>query len=83
MTRCCPNCAGIVTDQGLHPSVGVDWLCAHCGAAGTLTECDAGGRNVVVREVTLAGDPAMRRDWVPAESMPYAERVRPIGGQGT
>jgi hypothetical protein len=80
VTRACPHCGGMVNDEGVRPGVGVDWFCAHCGAAGTLTECDAGGRNVVVREVTVPGDPAMRRDWVAAESMPYAERVRPIGG---
>lgn len=81
MTRSCRNCAAVLIEQGLRPSLGIDWLCAWCDAAGTFTECDVGGRKVTVREVTVPGN--LRRDWVPAESMPYDERVRPIGGQRT
>ena len=82
MTRGCPHCVGIVTDQGLRPALGIDWLCAHCGAAGTCTVVVVGQREVTVREMTVPGASAMRREWVPAESMPYAERVRPIGTGG-
>lgn len=83
MTRVCPHCAKPTVDEGVRPSVGVDWYCERCKAAGTLTVCNVGRREVTVREMTVPGAPAMRRDWVPAESMPYAERVRPIGGDST
>jgi hypothetical protein len=80
MTRGCNNCAALLIEEGLRPSLGIDWLCARCGEAGTYSEREVGGRTVTLREVMVHGDSAMRRDWVPAESMPYAERVRPIGG---
>jgi hypothetical protein len=80
VTRGCPNCSKVTIDQGVHPRVGVDWFCALCDEAGTLTESDVRGRKVTVREVTVPGDPALERKWVPAESLPYAERVRPFGG---
>jgi hypothetical protein len=82
VTLGCPNCAAVVNDRGLRKELGIDWLCARCGAAGTHTRCDVGGRVVAVREQTVPGNPELRRPWVPAESMPYAERVRPIATEG-
>lgn len=81
MTLGCPNCGCIVIEQGLRAALGLDWLCARCCAGGTFHEQIVGDRVIRVRQTTVTGDPSLTRDWVPAESMPYAERVRPIGGE--
>ena len=87
MTRACPHCSAATVDEGVRTSLGIDWFCSRCDAAGTLTPMPprmVAGREVVVvvREVTVPGNPAMERPWAPAESMPYAERVRPFGTGG-
>jgi hypothetical protein len=80
MNSHCRHCSALLIERGLRPSLGVQWLCARCGAAGRYVPGKIGRREVTVREQTVPGAPELRRPWVPAESMPYAERVRPIGG---
>lgn len=77
----CTHCGALLLERGLRTDRGVDWLCANCGRAGTYAKALVGRRNVLVRQQTVAGDEAMRRPWVLAESMPYAERVRSVGGR--
>lgn len=77
----CTHCGGALMEHGLRASLGVDWRCSHCGRAGVFVRCRVGNRDVLVRDEIAAGDPLKRKPWVPADSMPYAERVRPIGGE--
>jgi hypothetical protein len=71
----CTNCDGLINEQ-LRPGLGIDWQCAWCGQAGTYQETVSTlGRVVIARMVTVKGDPAQHKPWVPAESMPYAQRV--------
>jgi hypothetical protein len=75
----CTHCGSALMEEGLRATFGIDWRCRVCGRAGVHVLCRVGDREVLVRDETVPGDPALRRDWVPADSMPYAERVRPIG----
>lgn len=67
----CTNCDGLINTR-LRAGLGVDWQCAWCGQAGT--HFDARGKRTA-RLVTVKGDPGRHVPWVPAESMPYAQRV--------
>lgn len=71
----CPNCSGVLQLNRAHAGKPATWLCAWCGRAGGYVRVKVGSRVVTVRDVVHEGDPALRRDWVPAESVPYAERV--------
>ena len=76
MNGYCPPCGALLTERGLRKGLGIDWQCARCGAAGAFIRGRVGTRNVLVRQQTVAGDPALRLPWVPAELLTYAERVR-------
>lgn len=70
----CTNCDGLLNDK-LRPGLGIDWQCAWCGQAGVHFTEVINGRKILGRLVTVKGDPAQHKPWVPAESMPYAQRV--------
>lgn len=75
MNQTCEPCGSALQHNRAHGGKPASWECAWCLRAGTYRIYHVAGRKVVVRDVVHEGDPALRRDWVPAESVPYAERV--------
>jgi len=79
MNHDCANCGALVQHNAPKHGKPASWQCARCERAGAYVSKRVlvGTRivTVTVRDVTSEGDPAMRRDWVPAESLPYVERV--------
>ena len=75
----CPNCDALLQHNASRRNgtrlVRASWQCANCGQAGGYARVHVGNRTVTVRDVVTQGDPALHKPWVPAESVPYAERV--------
>lgn len=51
------------------------WQCARCYRSGVYAKERCGNHVVIARVELRAGDPALRKPWVPAESLPYVERI--------
>ena len=72
----CTNCGGVLQHNQSKHGKPASWQCAWCKRAGEYSrERLRNGHMVTVRDEVRAGDPALHKPWVPAESMPYAERV--------
>jgi hypothetical protein len=72
----CTNCGGALQHNQPKHGRPASWQCAWCKRSGEYArERLRNGRMVTVRVELRAGDPALHKPWVPAESMPYAERV--------
>jgi hypothetical protein len=52
------------------------WQCNHCGRSGFYdTGISTAGRRFTARIEVVPGLPELGKPWVPAESVPYEERV--------
>lgn len=69
----CPNCGGLLQLGDKR------WQCAWCERRGTYVQGPllANGRRWRVLVTDQEGDQAHHRRWIPAHSMPYAQRVAP------
>lgn len=71
----CLNCGGALQHNAPHHGKPASWQCAWCRRAGEYARERCGRFMVTVRVELRAGDPERRKPYVPAESLPYEERV--------
>lgn len=80
MSDACVHCGGAIEHTGARKDgmriIRASWRCSSCGRAGDYAHgVSTDGRPFTARIEREPGAPALRWSWVPAESVPYEERV--------